>query len=333
MLFLLFAAFTLYLSRHETAAVGSSEFDWFAVASLGILLACVLLHEAGHVWAARRLGIHVEQIVLGPLGGIAPLRGALDARSELLASFAGPAFNLGVCLLCMPIVVAKSSWGDLTGLLHPLEPTGLTFELTGIAFVKLAFWVNWVLAILNLLPAFPFDGGRILRAAILMRWPDLGRRGAAVIVSSAAKVAALAMIVLAVLVFEANEPQLLLPTRYALILLGIFLFFSAKRHDRREEDEERENDLLYGYDLTQDLDDLEHDLEETPDLRTGPLSRWLEKRRDQRAQRQTEIEQEEERRVDAVLARLHEHGMQSLSPEDRALLERVSARYRSRLRN
>jgi hypothetical protein len=140
------------------------------------------------------------------------------------------------------------------------------------------------------------------------------------------------MIIVA-LVVNFGDEQSPLPLRFALILLAIFLFFSARQQERREEEDERGNDLLYGYDLSRDLDDLECDVEEEAVDRTGPLTRWLEKRRELKLSRQKEIEQEEERRVDDILARLHRHGMQSLSAEDRALLERVSARYRSRLRN
>lgn len=330
--FLLFVAFTLYLSQRQSGDTDSS--GWIAAASLGMLFASVLLHEMGHLWTGRRLGAYADQIVLGPFGGLTPLKGAMNARSDLLTHSAGFIVNLGVCLLCVPILLATLTWGDIAGLLHPLAPKGLTFELTAVALAKLAFWINWILALINLLPAFPFDGGRVLRAAILIRWPDFGRRGASLIVSSAAKVAAVGMIVVA-LVVDFGDLQSPLPTRYALMLLAILLFFSARQQERREEDDERDDDLLlYGYDLSRDLDDgLDRDVQDGPVDRTGPLTRWIEKRREVRLKRQEEIEQEEERRVDDILARLHRHGMQSLSAEDRALLERVSARYRSRLRN
>lgn len=331
--FLLFAAFTLYLSQRHDDASDAAKFGWFAVASLGLLLASVLLHEVGHLWAGRRLGAYADQIVLGPFGGIVPLKGALEARPDLLLQSAGPIFNLGVCILCIPILLSGLTWGDIAGLLHPLSPKGLTFDLTAIALTKLAFWINWVLAIINLLPAFPFDGGRLLRAAILIRWPDFGRRGASMIVSSTAKIAAVGTIIVALVVDFGDIQQSLLPARYALILLAILLFFSARQQERREEKDERESDLLYGYDLSQELDDFDSDTEEENVEPTGPLTRWIEKRRELKIKRQEEIEQEEERRVDDILARLHSHGMQSLSSEDRALLERVSARYRSRLRN
>lgn len=331
--FLLFAAFTFYLSQRPSDQADSFGSGWFAAASLALLFASVLLHEMGHLWAGRRLGAYADLIVLGPFGGLYPLKGMRDARSELLTQSAGIVFNLGVCVLCAAILLTTLTWGDVVGLLHPLAPEGLTFDLTTIALAKLAFWVNWVLAIANLLPAFPFDGGRMLRAAILIRWPDLGRRGSSLIVSSTAKMVAVAMIVVA-LVIDFGDVHRPLPTRYALILLAILLFFSARQQERREEDDERDDDLLYGYDLARDLDDLEEeDLVERSSVRTGPLKRWIERRRELKLKRQKVIEQEEERRVDDILARLHRHGMQSLSGEDRALLQRVSARYRNRLRN
>jgi len=330
--FLLFAAFTLYLSQRQSQEIGSSDFGWIAAASLGVLLASVLLHEVGHLWAARRMGAYADQIVLGPFGGLVPLKGPLDARSDLLTHSAGPVFNLGVCVLCVPFLLFSLTWGDIVGLLHPLAPRGLAFELTAVTIAKLAFWINWVLVLVNLVPGFPFDGGRILRAAILIRWPDFGWRGASLLVSTAAKIVAVGMIAVALLV-DFGDVQRPLPTRYALILLAILLFFSARKQESQEEDDEREDGLVYNFGLSQNLDDLDVDVEGEPVDRTGPLTRWFEKRRELKLARQREIEREEERRVDDILARLHRHGMQSLSAEDRDLLERVSARYRSRLRN
>jgi stage IV sporulation protein FB len=84
------------------------------------------------------------------------------------------------------------------------------------------------------------------------------------------------------------------------------------------------------YELTGDLDVLERDLRDVGHLKSGPLTRWFHRRRQIRLQRQEINEQEEEQRVDEILSRLHESGMQSLSKEDKSLLNRVSIRYRNR---
>lgn len=125
------------------------------------LYSAVLTHEFGHALWARRYGIHTPQITLSPLGGVAhlgaPVRGP---REELLVSLAGPAVHL----LWLAVV-----W-PLSGLL----PWG-TVELDGFAYDPVAFTLAYLwqlhvgLLLFNLLPFFPMDGGRVLRALLAMR--------------------------------------------------------------------------------------------------------------------------------------------------------------------
>jgi Zn-dependent protease len=330
MVFLLFAAATFYLSWRDEQITGSSGLDWVVAQSLGVLLLSVALHEAGHVFAAWRLGGLVDSVVLGPLGGLTSVRGMQDHRSEVLAHLAGPAVNLALCLLCAPVLLATS--GNLVGLLAPLAPEGLT-ESNGFAFlvpVKLCFWVNWTLVLVNLLPVFPFDGGRVLRSAILLKWPHAGRLAASQFVASTAKFIAVGIFVTAFLL-HFDDADSLIPMRFALILLSIFLFFSAQHEERRSAASETDASLFDPAPVP-DLAGLEREFARNPGHAPGPLRRWLDRRREIRERRQSELEAHEEQRVDEILARLHKHGLDSLSPDDRALLQRVSARLRSRQR-
>jgi Zn-dependent protease len=326
MAFLLFAAFTYYLSWREADARALSSPDWITVASLAVLLVSVLLHELGHLWAASRVGGNVDPIVLGPLGGLGRIAESPHPRAALLAHLAGPFANLVVCLVCVPVLMWASA--DVPGLLHPLAPEGLTAGSQTIVVVKLGFWINWGLALVNLLPAFPFDGGWVLRSAILLKWPQAGRHAASLLVAYLAKFAAVGLVA-AALVLRLEDVQGLVSPRFALILLAIFLFFSAQHEERRADTEQGAADPLDG-EPSADLAELERQLSHTGVAPSGPVKRWLEHRREIRLRRQHERESEEDRCVDEILARLHRHGIQSLSPEDRALLERVGARYRSR---
>jgi hypothetical protein len=125
----------------------------------------------------------------------------------------------------------------------------------------------------------------------------------------------------------------MVPPWFALALLAIFVFFGAKQEEIPELDD---SELMFNYGL-EPIDDefTVHTESEHPSRvkRPGILTQWLHQREQRKLQRQRALEAEEERRVDEILARVHQHGMQSLSDEEQALLKRVSSRYRNRISN
>ena len=157
--------------------------------------------------------------------------------------------------------------------------------------------------------------------------PESGARRASIFVAAIAKITAIALLVAAVLLFRERTPASPVPVWFALSLLAIFLYFSAKQEADRQQDIE-DHQEPFGYDFSQGYTSLERSVEEP----VGPVQRWLAQRKHARLERQREIEEDEESRVDDILSRLHLHGIESLSQEDRSLLDRVSARYRYRYR-
>ena len=107
------------------------------------------------------------------------------------------------------------------------------------------------------------------------------------------------------------------------------LFFCARSEAMGSVDLHRDDDPL-GYDFSQGYTSLERERDAGGRAELGPVGRWLEERREARQQRQRQLEDDEERRVDDILARLHLLGLDGLSLEDRQILDRVSARYRNR---
>ena len=123
------------------------------------LFLCVLLHEFGHILMARHFGIRTPDVLLLPIGGVARLeRIPEEPRQELLIALAGPAVTLAIAALLYLALV-------LLG-----EPVQWTETDLGVpTILKQLFYMNVLLLLFNLVPAFPMDGGRVLRAILAWR--------------------------------------------------------------------------------------------------------------------------------------------------------------------
>ena len=146
----------------------------YGVLVILLLFLCVTLHEFGHALVAQHYGINVPTITLLPIGGVASLERMPDKPiQELLIAIAGPLVNFALVFLMVPILVLVTGYevyfNGMTpdvGLLMGNMRTPGVLNLASYLLV-----VNVMLALFNLLPAFPMDGGRILRALLAMSMP------------------------------------------------------------------------------------------------------------------------------------------------------------------
>ena len=153
----------------------AQDLSLYGLAAWAILCASVIVHELGHCLAAWRLGGSTDLIVLGPLGGLYSPHVPREPHREVAVAMAGPAANFVVMTILGPplLLISKVNLGTI--LLEPLHPTLLIDPVPAVTVLKLAFWLNWLRVLANLLPAAPMDGGRALRSIL---WPVMGYRGA-----------------------------------------------------------------------------------------------------------------------------------------------------------
>lgn len=177
------------------------------------LFCCVVLHEFGHALAAQKYGIQTKDIVLYPIGGIARLEKLPeDPKQELWVAIAGPLVNVGIFLIISAVL-------SFTGFnIESLEEIKINHNTILIYLAS----ANLILAVFNLIPAFPMDGGRILRAFLAIKLP---RAQATQIAGGIGQFLAIFFIFFGLF----NNP--------ILVLIGIFIFLGAAAevsHTQRE---------------------------------------------------------------------------------------------------
>jgi Zn-dependent protease/CBS domain-containing protein len=158
---LVHVTFVLFLGWIFVASwvAGGPQTAWQSLIFLLLLFACVVAHEFGHIFTARAFGVTTPDVVLLPIGGVARLeRIPEEPWEEFLIAIAGPLVNVAIALALMALAGAHVSTRELYAVESP--HTSMIDRLAA---------VNLFLAVFNMIPAFPMDGGRVLRALLAVR--------------------------------------------------------------------------------------------------------------------------------------------------------------------
>lgn len=309
----LFTAFGVRVQAHASMIVYAvlvllaglgPGFTWQdRVGNITMLFAIVLLHEFGHVLAARRVGGTADEIVMHPLGGLALASPPRRPLPHFITAAAGPAVNVALCLVCgllLYAITARFPWKPFF-----LDQGIRTGGFADVAFY--AYWiyqVSWMLLLFNLLPIYPLDGGQMLQA---IAWPKLGYFRSMVVSCSIGMVGAALGGIVAIATLR--------------IGLGILAAFG----------------FLYCYQLRQQLlaagpeHFAEDDFESSAAWRhEEPAARRISRRKMRKLARQAAAEQAERARVDEILAKLSAKGFQSLTWSERRTLHKATEHLRQR---
>lgn len=199
LIFLAWIGIADYLAGGAAAAAESIVF-------ILLVFLCVTLHEFGHIAMARRFGVRTPQVILSPIGGIAAMeRMPEQPRQELFVAIAGPLVNVAIALLLM------AGFGLGFGLVSSID-----FDHATLAERLLI--VNVMLVLFNLVPAFPMDGGRVLRAVLAM---NMEAPRATALAAQIGQFFAMGFFVLGLL----YNP--------ILMFVGVFIYFAASAEEQQ----------------------------------------------------------------------------------------------------
>ncbi|MHC5024869.1 MAG: site-2 protease family protein [Planctomycetota bacterium] len=291
----------------EGQAVG---FAYMAIA-MAALWVIVLVHEFGHCLACRASGGTANEILMWPLGGLAYCQPPNRWQAHLATVLGGPLVNVVIGLIAgiMLLLVTGRLWG--VAIPNPLDLHGPIREHDlmrswSLGTLYLVQYLNVVLLLFNLLPIYPFDGGRIVQAAL---WSRLGYARS---MRVAVRTGLVGAIVLGVFGAVASEWLVVGIACFG----GITCYISAKQLAFTESFLGFEDDS-YAISAQCGADD---DPVATKAPRTDRAAR--------RAARQADQQAAEAAEVDRILTKIRDHGMESLSGREKRLLRRATERRR-----
>lgn len=286
-----------------------------------IVLASLLLHEFAHIFSARATDGYGDEILISPFGGLAMVQTGGTFLSRLIVPASGPIVNLAVCAGLVPVLLGQNE--AVRELMNPMNYGGdkglaLSANVSHMA-CQLAFVINWLLVLINLIPVHPLDGGRMLQAVLTEQY---GSQASNAIYLRIGTIAGVLFLIAGMLFNSAT-----------IVLIGAFVLVMNLEETYRMRTAESYDDSFMGYDFSQGYTSLERGDDESGERGgrpPGAFARWRQARRERRDELESARAQEDAERLDAILAKLHETGYDSLTEDEKHVLQRASSRYKNR---
>lgn len=279
-----------------------------------ILFGVVLLHEFGHCFAARSVGGEANDILMWPLGGLAYADAPQRAWPQFFTAAGGPLVNVGICLMT-GIGMAAINWRHPN---VPWNPLSRTFSVPYGSTLGYYFWwifiISWGNLLFNLVPVYPLDGGRLLQGAL---WFKLGYYKSTIIACNVGLVGSVLMGMWGILNFGSWYGLVL-------ILIAVSCFFTClqmRAITRAAGPWGVEQEDGIDYSAAYEID---------PAGKQKKVGRWSVRRAAKKAQRVAKEEQLEKVKIDAILAKVSAHGMQSLTWLEKRALHKATEHQRQR---
>ncbi len=287
----------------------------YGTLSMLLLPVCVLAHELGHSLASKKFGVRVNRIVLHMLGGAAEIGSLIPGpRAEIIISIMGPLVSLAIAGISYYMMLIIGN--------HP-----------AIVLFYYLMYMNTFLAIFNLLPVFPMDGGRIALAIVMLfKGPEKAIK--------LVKPLSIAGVVLlcaygVIQMLSGNQSGMMM------ILIALLIYFQGNQELQARmyaaryssmNDSWRSPNSSYTQDATFKTNTSKAKKAKSAKNANNEsiLGSWLRQRREAKEKKEQASRTELDERVDEVLKKVKEEGIANLSPGEKALLQSASKKYKSK---
>lgn len=303
------AALLLFIGLVLLFGLGRGSTVQDRITSMSILFTIILLHEFGHCFAARWTGGTANDILLTPLGGLAMTMARHRPWPTFVTVAGGPLVNVAICILTAVALL-------ILGVTVPLNPFGFWGGRPSPEWLNVAFHLYWIytisyiLLLFNLLPIFPLDGGQLLQSIL---WPKMGYYRSMMLALNVGLVGA-------VLLFAFGLTMLGSGGGLFIAIIAVFCFLNSFQMRAMMKAEGP-----WGF-SDEDSFDYSSSLYSGGDAKPTRA----DKRAEKRAAKLARQERAERDRIDAILEKVSQHGMHSLSWLEKRALRKATEHQRQR---